>query len=319
MWLAILEIKGPEMTELVVADKDAEWRRLKALVLDSVSSPITRRVYNLGLDEFIAWYTEEPRAGFTKATVSAWRVVLESRGLGSVSINVRITAVRKLAVEAADNGLLAPELAAGIARIKGVRSQGVRVGNWLSLLQAQTLLNTPDVRTKKGLRDRAMFATLLGCGLRRSEVASLTMKHVQQRDNRWCIVDLLGKHGRVRTIPMPAWVKNAIDAWTSAAGVTEDHLFRPVNRGDQVRGQRMSEKVVWQLLQPYALAAGVPGIAPHDLRRSCAKMCRAAGGELEQIQLLLGHSSVQTTERYLGTKQDLAHAPNDAIKLSLTG
>jgi site-specific recombinase XerD len=305
------------MTELVVADKGAEWRRLKALVLDSVSSPITRRVYNLGLDEFIAWYTQEPRAGFTKATVSAWRVVLESRGLGSVSINVRITAVRKLAVEAADNGLLAPELAAGIARIKGVRSQGVRVGNWLSLLQAQALLNTPDIRTKKGLRNRAMFATLLGCGLRRSEVAALTMKHVQQRDNRWCIVDLIGKHGRVRTIPMPASVKNAIDAWISAAVVTEGHLFRPVNRGDQVCGQRISEKVVWQLLRPYAMAAGVPGIAPHDSRRTTAKLCRAAGGELEQIQLLLGHSSIQTTERYLGTKQDLSHAPNDAIKLSV--
>src|ERR1700719_1884169 len=127
------------MNALVVADKTSEWRRLKALVLDSVSSPITRRVYNLGLDEFIAWYTEAPQpAGFTKATVSAWRVTLESRRLGSVSINVRITAVRKLAVEAADNGLLAPELAAGIARIKGVRSHGVRVGNWLSLGQAQT-------------------------------------------------------------------------------------------------------------------------------------------------------------------------------------
>ena len=113
--------------------------------------------------------------------------------------------MRKLAVEAADNGLLAPELASGIARIKGVRSHGVRVGNWLSLRQAQALLNAPDVTTKKGLRDRAMFATLLGCGLRRSELANLTMKHVQQRDNRWCIVDLVGKHGRVRTIPMPAW------------------------------------------------------------------------------------------------------------------
>src|SRR5580700_4325044 len=232
------------MTELVVADRGAEWRRLKSLVLDSVCSPITRRVYNLGLDEFIAWYTMEPRSGFTKATVSAWRVVLESRGLGSVSINVRITAVRKLAVEAADNGLLAPELAAGIARIKGVRSQGVRVGNWLSLQQAQTLLNTPDVRTKKGLRDRAMFATLLGCGLRRSELAALTMKHVQMRDSRWCIVDLVGKHGRVRTIPIPVWTKNAIDAWTVVAAVTGGHLFRPVNRGDQVCGERRSEKVV---------------------------------------------------------------------------
>jgi site-specific recombinase XerD len=303
------------MNDLTLANPAAGWQRLKALVLDSVSSPITRRVYNLGLDEFIAWYGLEPRSGFTKATVNAWRAALEARGLGSVSINVRITAVRKLAVEAADNGLLAPELAAGITRVKGAKSTGVRVGNWLSVQQAQKLLNAPDVTTKKGLRDRAMLAVLLGCGLRRSEVAALTLKHIQQRDNRWCIVDLVGKHGRVRTIPMPTWVKVAIDAWTGTAGLTEGHVLRPVGRGDQVQGERMTEKVVWQILQPYATAAGVPGIAPHDCRRTCAKLCRAAGGELEQIQLLLGHASVQTTERYLGTKQDLVHAPNDGIKL----
>jgi integrase len=175
------------------------------------------------------------------------------------------------------------------------------------------------VTTKKGLRDRAMFAVLLGCGLRRSELANLTAKHVQQRDNRWCIVDLVGKHGRVRTVPMPAWSKTAIDAWAAAADVTEGHVFRPVNRGDKVIGERLSEKVVWQMLKTYVIAAGLPDIAPHDLRRTTAKLCRAAGGELEQIQMLLGHSSVQTTERYLGTKQDLAHAANDGIKLKLGG
>src|SRR6185369_10283121 len=144
---------------------------------------------------------------------------------------------------------------------------------------------------------------------RRSEVAALTVSHVKQRDGRWCIVDLVGKHGRVRTIPMPTWVKVAQDAWTGAAGISSGPVFRPVNRGGIVQDAALSEKVIWQLLQGYAAAAGVPGIAPHDLRRTCAKMCRAAGGELEQIQLLLGHASVQTTERYLGTKQDLVRAP----------
>jgi integrase len=304
------------MNDLIVVSQTNHWRKLKSLVLDSVSSPITRRVYNLGLDEFFTWLSvQEPRPGFTKATVSAWRVALEARGLGAVSINVRITAVRKLAVEAADNGLLAPELANGITRVKGVASKGVRLGNWLSLRQAQALLNAPDIATMKGLRDRGIIAVLLGCGLRRSEVAALTMEHIQQRDGRWCIVDLLGKHGRVRTVPMPVWVKVAIDAWTALASVASGFVFRPVNRGDQTVGERLSEKVVWQLLRPYAEAAGVPGIAPHDCRRTAAKLCRAAGGELEQIQLLLGHASVQTTERYLGTKQDLVHAPNDGIKL----
>jgi integrase len=303
------------MIDLIVVPQTTEWHRLKMPVLDSVSSPITKRVYNLGLDEFIAWHGQEPRPGFTKATVSAWRVSLEARKLGSVSINVRITAVRKLAAEAADNGLLAPELAAGIARVKSAKSMGVRTGNWLTLKQAQALLNAPDIATTKGLRDRAIIAVLLGCGLRRSEVAALTLGHIQQRDGRWCIVDLLGKHGRVRTVPMPVWVKVAIDAWTAPAGVVDGHVFRPVNRGDQVAGEVLSEKVVWQMLRPYAAATDVAGLAPHDLRRTAAKLCRAAGGELEQIQLLLGHAPVQTTERYLGTKQDLVHAPNDGIKL----
>src|ERR1022692_4063350 len=127
--------------------------------------------------------------------------------------------------------------------------------------------------------------------------------------------DLVGKHNRVRTVPMPTWTKVAIDAWTGPAGVVDGYLFRPVKRGDKVQGDVLSEKVVWQMLKPYAKAAGVAGIAPHDCRRSCAKLCRAAGAELEQIQLLLGHASVQTTGRYLGTKQDLVHAPNDGIKL----
>src|SRR5436190_10129249 len=230
-WLPIWPINEDMMKELVLANRAKNWQRLKALVLDSVSSPITKRVYNLGLDEFFAWFGQEPRPGFSKATVSAWRVALEARGLGSVSINVRITAVRKLAVETADNGLLPPELAAGIARVKSAKPKGRRVGNWLSPQQAQALLNAPDVATNKGLRDRAIPAVLLGCGLRRSEVASLTLKHIQSRESRWCIVDLVGKHARIRTVPVPTWVKVAIDAWTSAASISQGQVFRSVNPG----------------------------------------------------------------------------------------
>src|SRR6202035_2126737 len=187
------------MTDLIAVQKLEGWEKLKTLVLDSVSSPITKRVYNMALNEFLAWFQQAPRPGFTKATVSAWRVSLEVRGLGSSSIIIRMSAIRKLAAEAADNGLLAPELAAGIARVKSAKTQGIRTGNWLSQRQAQALLSAPDITTLRGLRDRAILAVLLGCGLRRSEVAALTLSHLQQRDGRWCIVDLVGKHGRVRT------------------------------------------------------------------------------------------------------------------------
>src|SRR6266436_6543402 len=209
------------MSDLIAVQKIAQWDKLKALVLDSVSSPITKRVYNMALDEFMAWFQQAPRPGFTKATVSAWRVSLEARSLGSSSIIIRMSAIRKLAAEAADNGLLAPELAAGISRVKSAKSTGIRVGNWLSVRQAQSLLNAPDATTARGLRDRAILAVLLGCGLRRSEAAALTFSHLQQRDGRWCVVDLVGKHGRVRTAPMPTWVKVAVDAWTLPGGVAD--------------------------------------------------------------------------------------------------
>jgi len=177
------------MNDLMVVEKLANWEKLKTMVLDSVSSPITKRVYNMALNEFMVWFQQAPRAGFTKATVSAWRVSLEARGLGSSSIIIRMSAIRKLATEAADNGLLAPELAEGIRRVKGVKMTGVRSGNWLSLRQAQALLSAPDITTLRGLRDRAILGVLLGCGLRRSEVAALTFTHLQQRDGRWCIID----------------------------------------------------------------------------------------------------------------------------------
>src|SRR6202451_3523937 len=108
------------MNELIVVEKIAGWEKLKALVLDSVSSPITKRVYNIALDEFLAWFQQAPRPGFTKATVSAWRVTLEERRFGSSSIIVRMSAIRKLAAETAE--LLAPQLAAGIALVKSAKT-----------------------------------------------------------------------------------------------------------------------------------------------------------------------------------------------------
>src|SRR5256885_4447871 len=125
------------MNDLIAVKKLAEWDRLKALVLDSVSSPITKRVYNMALNEFMSWFQQAPRPGFTKATVSAWRVSLEARGLGSSSIIIRMSAIRKLAGGAADKGLLAPELAPGISRVESVESTRVCGGNWLSQRQAQ--------------------------------------------------------------------------------------------------------------------------------------------------------------------------------------
>jgi integrase len=189
----------------------------------------------------------------------------------------------------------------------------MRLGNWLTPAQGKQLLGLPDVTSIKGCRNFAMLAVLLGCGLRRGELTRLTVSHLQQRDGHWAIIDLFGKGGHVRTVPVPGWVKDAVDAWLNIAGIESGIIFRCVTKTGSVWGNNLSEKAVWWVVREYAKLAGIDHLAPHDLRRTCARLCHSAGGELEQIQFLLGHRSVETTERYLGSRQRLAGAVNDHI------
>ena len=285
----------------------------KNAVLNSLRSPESKRGYRHAIEEFIHWYCSEPRLSFNKVVVTRYRIYLEDRRLAPGTINGRLAAVRRLAYEAADAGLLSPELAASIRRVKGVRKLGVKLGNWLTAEQARQFLHAPSADSLKGKRDRAMLAILLGCRLRRRELSDLDFAHLQRRDDHWAIVDLVGKGGHIRTVPVPDWVKAAIDLWIKAAGISCGRLFRRVCRAGKCWGDKVTERVVWHVVKDYAKMLGLNQVAPHDLRRSCAKLCHAAGGELEQIQFLLGHVSVQTTERYLGCKQRITGAVNDRI------
>jgi site-specific recombinase XerD len=165
------------------------------------------------LRDFFDWYDEAGRPPLNKATVQRYAAELREQGIGAGSINQRLSAIRKLAREAADNGALPEAIANGIKAVKGVRREGRRTGNWLTREQAQQLINAPDTNTLKGLRDRAILAVLIGCGLRRQEAAHLALDHIQQRDGRWVIVDLVGKRNKTRSVPMPPWAKAAIDEW----------------------------------------------------------------------------------------------------------
>jgi site-specific recombinase XerD len=287
----------------------------KRSVLNSLGSPASKRAYEFGIDDFVSWYCSEPRLAFNRTVVLRYRLELESRRLAPSSINLRLAAVPRLAYEAADTGLLSPELAAGIRRVKGAKRIGVRLGNWLTVEQSRALLQAADVQKLKGRRDRAMLALMLGCGLRRGEVASLRIDHLQQREEHWVIADLVGKSAHIRTVPVPDWVKSAVDAWACSAPVTEGKLFRCVSRKGSVWGDGITEKVIWHVVKTAAAVAGIARLSPHDCRRTCARLCHTAGGELEQIQFLLGRVSVETTERYLGCKQRLRSAVNDHIGL----
>ena len=303
------------MMGLVTVD-DRRVDAIIQVVLDGLTSDNSRRAYGVALREFMGWYAATGQSRLDKAAVQAYKAKLQADGLAPSTINLKLSAVRKVAAEAADNGVLDQGLANGIGKVRGVKTAGSRVGNWLTQEQAQRLLNAPDVMTVKGLRDRAVLAVMVGCGLRRSEVAALTVEHVQQREGRWVLVDLVGKGLRVRSVPMPSWAKAALDAWTQAAGITDRLVFRATRKGGHLDGESMTPQAIADVVRLYSAQVGTP-IAAHDLRRTFAKLAHKGSGKIDQIQLSLGHASIKTTECYLGVAQDIQDAPCDHLGLRL--
>jgi integrase len=298
---------------------------LVAVVTNRLHSDVSRRGYRTALRQFLAWHLEQGGGPLSRPLVQRYRVVLEGRKLAPSTINQHLSAIRALADECAESGLLEPPTAAAIGRVKGVPVRGVRAGNWLTRDQAEKLLLAPPT-TLMGLRDRAILGLLIGCGLRRDELANLTFAHLQQRDGRWVIVDIVGKGRRVRTVPVPGWAKLLVDRWAQAAGISEGLVCRRFRKGGWLvyetgpdgvgRVAGMSADAIADVVTTYARPLGWE-LAPHDLRRTFAKLARSGQAPLEQIQLALGHQSIQTTQRYLGSELDLADAACDRLGIRL--
>jgi site-specific recombinase XerD len=205
----------------------------KAAVLNSLNSADAKRGYRHAIDEFVDWYCSEPRLAFNRIVVLRYRSHLESRQLAPGTINLRLGAVRRLAYEAADCGLLSADLAAGVRRVKGVKKLGTRLGNWLTAEQGHALWQAPDRQRLKGKRDRALLALLLG--------------------------------GHVRTVPVPDWVRTELEDWLAAAAIDRGKLFRRVNKVGRAWGDGMTVKTVWHIVKESAKSIGVAKLAPHDL------------------------------------------------------
>jgi site-specific recombinase XerD len=287
------------------------------LVLDAMQSQHSKRAYQKALEDFLAWYNEQGKPGLSKATVQRYRAVLEASGLSTSSVNLKLSAIRKLASEASDNGLLDQPVANGISKVRGVKTSGVRLGHWLSKEQATELINAPDVTTLKGLRDRAILACLIGSGLRRQEMTNLTVEQIQKLENRWLFLDITGKGNKIRSVPIPGWVKTAIDQWIEQAGITTNNVFCSLTKWGTVRKSgKLTPQAIMLIVNSYSSKIGHP-IAPHDLRRTFAKLSYKGGSGLDQIQLSLGHASLKTTEKYLGVSQSLTDAPCDHLDLQI--
>ncbi len=283
---------------------------LKNMVLNAVPSAHSRRAYAKALDDLFRFAAGRP---LTRPLLMEFRRSMDN--LAPSTVNLRLSAVRKLVDEARRNGMLSSEEATQLSDVPNLAQRGTRLGNWLTREQARELLQVPDRSSLKGSRDYAILALLIACGLRRAELVAVEVGDLQMRENRWVLSDLRGKGGRVRTVAVPLWVKQGIDVWQAVSGVEGGKLFRRMGRGGVVREAGLGAGSIRAIVEQAGHAIGAEGLGAHDLRRTCAKLCRKAGGDLEQIKFLLGHSSIQTTERYLGSEQDIAVAVNDGLGL----
>ncbi len=311
MTTSLALIRSAEESQI---NRNAAFQELREMVLNSVASEHSKRNYAKALDEVFTLCANRSQ-GLSRALLMEYRAAMVEKKLSASTVNVRLSAVRKLIGEAQRNGIIGAEEAANLAGVPNLPQKGTRLGNWLTRDQAKELLTIPDRSTLKGKRDYVILSLLVGCALRRQELASLDVDGIQMREGRWVLPDLRGKGGRVRTVAVPLWVKQGINAWMIAAKIEDGRLLRPLSKSGKVVGDELGDWAIWSVVEQSAKEIGIEHFGAHDLRRTCAKLCRKNGGDLEQIKFLLGHSSIQTTERYLGSEQEIAVAVNDNLGL----
>jgi integrase len=249
---------------------------LRQMVLDSVQSIHSKRNYAKALDDLFGFCASRP---LSRALLMEYRTTMDH--LSPSTINVRLSAIRKLVGEARRNGMIGLEEAANLSDVPNVRQKGTRLGNWLTREQAKELLAVPDRSTLKGKRDYVIIALLVGCALRRRELAKLKIDDIQLREGRWVIIDLLGKGGRIRTVAVPIWVKKGIEAWLAAAQIDKGSLLRPLSKSGKIVGDELGDWAIWSVVEQSSKQIGLEHFGAHDLRRTCAKLCRKSGGDLE--------------------------------------
>lgn len=279
----------------------------------------TFRSYKQALRDYARWRNENGQPPLCRTTVHAYVQSLIARNLGHGSINLYLSAIKAMAREAAAAGIMPATEAAAIETIRSIPVRNQRSGAWLTAEQAQALLNTPDPTTLWGLRDRAVIAMFLGAALRREELVRLTVDQLQQvatsSGQRWALVNVTRKHGRVQTIPIPDWTYQAITAWLTAANITEGRILRGLAHRRTIT-ESMSTVTAWSIVKDNASQIGLR-LAPHDLRRTAATLELFAGADIRKIQQQLGHASVQTTERYLQTAAEMENPACDVLKFEV--
>ena len=279
------------------------------MILTSCRAATTRTRYARKLRLYLDWWEQAGKPALSRPVVQAYMSTISTQAAFQQLHS--LTAIKKLAKEAFYRGLMSQGDYIGIDELSAPRVLGIRQGVRLTEDEIIEVLTKPD-GTLKGLRDRVAIELLFYAGLRRSEAASITKDQIQRIDGRPVIANLIGKGGRVRSVPIPAFVVEHIDAWMQAAGITDGVVLRAINRWGKVSAEGIHDSSLALISEQYG------GICCHDFRRTMACLARKRGVALDQIQQILGHADIKTTQIYIGGNVDFENAVCDALPV-ITG
>ena len=285
------------------------------LVTASVPSKSAKKTYRRHLQIFFRWWEITGRKPFSRHLIHSYMEQLREEKFPNYYVGHSLTAIKKLAREAAYAGFLDAVQLDSIQRIKAPPPHLTRLGIWLTPEQMVALMKIPDRSTLMGKRDVVLIGLMLYCGLRVAEALAIEFSNIRIVDGRPCVFNLIGKGSKERTVPMPRWLFLALQEWVDAAGITSGKLVRGLpghNNQTPLKGA-MNQSSAWTRIRKYGVAIGVPDLSPHDFRRTYGRVARRAGVELDQIQQTYGHSSVVTTQRYIGGTLNIEHAPCDVL------
>jgi integrase len=283
-------------------------------VLASLKNAHTRMMYKRAMVQFLDWWRRRGDLSLDRSLVEAYLGLLTGSGYSEATANQRLSAIKKAISHAADMGAMNLAIARDIVRISGFSRKFHESGRFLTRREAEALINAPYASGAKGARDRALLALLLGCALRSGEAVKIQLDEIQRQGSDWVLTNVVGSRGNVRTVLIPDWAKKALDLWIGISEIRSGAVFRAVDRSGIIANRPISAHSILPLVAEYGKLVGIE-VKPRDLRRTCAQLCRNGGGELEQIQLLLDHASIQTTERFLGRKQTVLSAPNGRLRM----
>lgn len=279
------------ITRIAADDRQAMVR----VVLDAMSSEHSKRAYERHLNDFITWHNEQDKPPLTKAIVQSYKAHLQEQGRGASAINQALSAIRKLVLEAADNGAIDPIHANGIANVKGVKSETLPAGRSITPGELSAILAACD-NSPSGGRDAAIIAILYSCGLRRNELVNLDLADFDSATGELKI--LHAKGSKQRTVYVTNGAKAALEDWLSIRGNDTGPLFLQIRKGGHIWPKRLTTQAIYHILQERATQAGIENISPHDFRHTFVGDLLDAGVDIVTVQKLAGHADVSTTARY---------------------